>query len=73
MFQVMTRDSLFPELASKVPDDEVIDALRDAIARAGRLSRSADMLLCCVCARFLVDEMHGAGLEIVRTPMRRGR
>jgi hypothetical protein len=42
--------------------------LRAAIARAGRLPRSADLLICGLCAQYLVDELRGAGLEVVRRP-----
>ena len=69
----MIHGSLFPDQALKVPDDEVIETLRTAIARAGRLSRSADLLLCCLCAEFLLNEMHGAGMVVVRLPVRDDR
>ena len=69
----MTHGTLFPELPSTVSDAEVVETLRAAIARAGRLPRPADMLLCGLCAEYLVDELHGAGLEVVRTPVRHGQ
>jgi hypothetical protein len=72
MFSSMSNASLFPELQSTVPDEEVIETLRAAIARGGRLSRMADMLLCGVCAQYLVEELHGAGLEVVRAPVGQG-
>ena len=68
MFLTMAQGSLFPEPRSTAPDDEVIEALQAALARAGRLPRSADLLLCGLCARYLLDELRGAGLDIVRTP-----
>lgn len=64
----MTHGSLFPEAPRFVPDEEVIATLRRAIARSGRLPRSADMLLCGLCAEYLVDELRGAGLKVVRAP-----
>ena len=73
MFLTMAQGSLFPEPLSTAPDDEVIEALQAALARAGRLPRSADLLLCGLCARYLLDELRGAGLDIVRTPARLGR
>ncbi len=66
MFLFMVQGSLFPELQLTVPDEEVVETLRAAIARAGRLPRSADLLLCGLCAQYLVEELHGAGLEVVR-------
>jgi hypothetical protein len=48
------------------PGAEVIETLRAAIARAGRLPRSADLLLCSLCAEYLLDELRGAGLAFVR-------
>jgi hypothetical protein len=63
----MSQGSFFPEPHSIVPDGEVIETLRTAIARAGRLPRSADLLLCSLCAEYLVTELGSAGLTIVRT------
>ena len=68
----MSHGSLFPEAHDSVPDEEVIETLRGAIARSGRLPRSADMLLCGLCAEYLVGELHGAGLTVVRRPERHG-
>ena len=68
MFSAMIQDSLFPEPASAVSDDEVVETLRAAIARAVRLPRSADLLLCGVCAQYLVEELRSAGLGVVRRP-----
>jgi len=64
----MCQGSLFPERQPSVPDEEVIETLRAAVARAGRLPRSADLLLCGLCAQYLVDELRDAGLEVVRRP-----
>lgn len=65
---VMLQGSLFPEPQPTLPDEEVVEMLRAAIARAGRLPRSADMLLCGLCAQYLVEELRGAGMEVVRRP-----
>jgi hypothetical protein len=62
----MLQGNLFPEPPSTVPDDEVVETLRAAIARAGRLPRSADLLLCGLCAQYLLEELHSAGLNVVR-------
>jgi hypothetical protein len=66
MFRTMLQGNLFPEPPSTVPDDEVVETLRAAIARAGRLPRSADLLLCGLCAQYLLEELHSAGLNVVR-------
>ncbi len=66
MFLTMIQGSLFPEPQPSVPDEEVVETLREAIARAGRLPRSADLLLCGLCAQYLVDELRNAGLDVVR-------
>jgi len=62
----MNQGSLFPEPQPLVPDEEVADILRAAIARAGRLPRSADLMLSGMCAEYLVDALRCSGLEIVR-------
>jgi len=66
MFTTMLQGNLFPEAPLTVPDDEVVETLRAAIARAGRLPRSADLLLCGLCAQYLLEELHSAGLNVVR-------
>ena len=66
MFLSMTQVNLLPEPQATVPDEEVIETLQAAIARAGRLPRSADLLLCGICAQYLLEELHGAGLRVVR-------
>jgi hypothetical protein len=50
MFPLMVQGNLFPEPQLTVPDEEAVETLRAAIARAGRLPRSADLLLCGLCA-----------------------
>jgi hypothetical protein len=67
MFLTMFQGSLFPEPPAIVPDAEVVAALRTAMAGAGRLPRSAELLLCGVCAEYLVAELRNAGLCIVRS------
>jgi hypothetical protein len=66
MFRIMAQASLFPDPQPSVSDAEVVETLRIAIAGAGRLPRSADLLLCGLCAEYLVAELHNAGLSIVR-------
>lgn len=68
MFLRMFQGSLFPDSPAPVPDAEVAATLRAAIAAAGRLPRSADLLLSGVCAEYLVAELRNAGLTIVRSP-----
>jgi hypothetical protein len=65
MFLPMIQGNLFPEPRPTVPDEEVVETLRAAIARAGRLPRSADLLLCGLCAQHPVKELHDAGLDVV--------
>jgi hypothetical protein len=62
----MVQGTLFPEPPPIVPDADVVETLRAAIAGAGRLPRSADLLLCGLCAEYLLAELHNAGLSIVR-------
>ena len=73
MFAAMIQGTLFPEPYRPVPDDEVVETLRAAIARAGRLPRSVDLLLCGLGAAYLIDELHGAGLAIVRASPGQGQ
>jgi hypothetical protein len=73
MFSPMIQGSFFPEPWAAVPDDEVIELLREAIARGGRLSRSAEMLLCGLCAQHLIEALHGAGLACVCPAAGQGR
>ncbi|MGE0223916.1 MAG: hypothetical protein AB7F35_11570 [Acetobacteraceae bacterium] len=47
--------------------------LRAAIARGGRLPRTAELWLSSLCAEFLVAELRNAGLDVVRRPMMRLR
>ena len=69
MFRTMLQGNLFPEPPSTVPDDKVVETLRAAIVRAGRLPRSADLLLCGLCAQYLLEELHSAGLNVVRAQL----
>lgn len=66
MFMDMIQADLFPHPPTVVSDAEVAETLRAAIAGAGRLPRSADLLLSGLCAEYLVAELRGAGLSIVR-------
>lgn len=70
MFLAMSQGSLFPDPPPFVPDAEVVATLRTAIASAGRLPRSADLLLSGLCAEYLVAELRNAGLSIVRSQAR---
>jgi len=63
----MSQQSLFPDPPVIVPEDEVVATLRAAIVGAGRLPRSADLLLSGLCAEYLVAELRNAGLSIVRS------
>ncbi len=72
MFRTMVQGSFFPVPEPIVADAEVVETLRTAIAGAGRLPRSADLLLCGLCAEYLVAELHNAGLSIVRIQARDG-
>ena len=67
MFQAMVQRNLFPDPPAIVPEAEVVATLRAAIAGAGRLPRSADLLLSGLCAEYLVAELRNAGLSIVRS------
>jgi hypothetical protein len=50
----MFQRSLFSDPPVIVPEAEVVATLRTAIAGAGRLPRSADLLLSGLCAEYLV-------------------
>ena len=67
MFRTMFQPSLFPDCAAIVPEAEVVATLRAAIGGAGRLPRSADLLLSGLCAEYLVAELRNAGLSVVRS------
>jgi len=69
MFLTMFQQSLFPDPPVVVPEAELVATLRAAIAGAGRLPRSADLLLSGLCAEYLVAELRNAGLSIVRSPV----
>lgn len=66
MFTSMIQGSLFSDLRLRVPEEAVIEILRIAMRRAGRLPRSADLFLCGLCAQYLVDELPGSRLAIMR-------
>jgi len=63
----MFQQTLFPDPPVVVPEAEVVATLQAAIAGAGRLPRSADLLLSGLCAEYLVAELRNAGLSIVRS------
>ena len=62
----MPQAALFPLPSVPVSDEELAETLRIAMARAGRLPRTADLFLCGLCAEYLVAELHGAGFRVVR-------
>ena len=64
--RVMPQAALFPLPSVPVSDEELAETLRIAMARAGRLPRTADLFLCGLCADYLVAELHGAGFRVVR-------
>jgi hypothetical protein len=66
----MEQANLFLDQRQDATDEEVVAAFRVAIARGGRLPRMADLYLSTVCAQHLVDELRGAGLDVVRRPKR---
>ena len=69
----MEQNSFFPDERQSVTDEEVVEVLRTAIARSGRLSRMADLVLSSICAEHLVDELHLADFDVVRRPSPRFR
>jgi hypothetical protein len=73
MFAAMIDGTPFPEPCPPVSGEEVAETLRTAIVHAGRLPRSADMLLCRECATYLIDELHGAGMAVVRASPGQGQ
>ena len=64
----MEQGNLFPQPCQALTDAELGAVLRLAVARAGRLSRLADLHLNSICVDHLVDELRGAGLDVVRRP-----
>ena len=50
----------------QLSDAEVLEVLRQLIARGGRLSREADVFLAGVCADHLVEGLRDAGLIVAR-------
>jgi hypothetical protein len=69
----MEQPSLFPELLPPATDDEVAEVLQAAISRRSGLSRLTELYIPAVGARRLVDELHMAGMCVVRLPVRRFR
>ena len=57
---------LFGQPQDELTDEEIADILRQLIASAGRLPRSADVFLAGICAEHLVDGLRAAGLLVVR-------
>ena len=71
MFFFMEQGALFSDLRRDATDEEVMQVLRIAIARGGRLPRLAEMYLSSVCAEHLLAELRTAELEVVhRATMR---
>ena len=56
---------LFQPPQKKLTDEEIAAVLRQSMAGAGRLSRSADVFLAGVCAEHLVDGLRAAGLLVI--------
>lgn len=73
MFLFMEQGDLFPDPRPALSDEEIATVLRAAIARGGRLPRTAELWLSSLCAEFLVAELRNAGLDVVRRPMMRLR
>ena len=57
---------LFEPPHDELSDEEIAAVFRHAVASAGRLPRSADLLLAGLCAEHLVNCLRLAGLKIVR-------
>jgi hypothetical protein len=62
----MEQRGLFPETLRAATDEEVVAAFRIALSRGGHLPRFADLYLSTVCAEHLLDQLHMAGLRVVR-------
>jgi len=73
MFSYMEQGGLFPDLRQNATDEEVVQVLRIAIARGGRLPRMAEMYLSSVCAEHLLAELRTAELEVVHRGTKRLR
>jgi hypothetical protein len=70
MFPSHGAASLFADQRQDATNEEVVAAFRVAIQGGGRLPRLADLYLSTVCAKHLVDELRGTGLDVVRRPKR---
>jgi hypothetical protein len=57
---------LFLPPHEQLSDAEVLEVLRQIIARGGRLSREADVFLAGVCADHLMEGLRDAGLIVAR-------
>jgi len=57
---------LFDPPHHEVPDEELTAVIRELIAQAGRLPRSAELYLSGMCAVHLVQGLRAAGLQVVR-------
>jgi hypothetical protein len=69
----MEQGALFPDLRQNATDEEVVQVLRIAIARGGRLPRMAEMYLSSVCAEHLLAELRTAEFEVVHRAAKRLR
>lgn len=61
----MEQGSLFSDLRRNASDEEVVQVLRIALARGGRLPRLAELYLSSICAEHLLEELRLAELEVV--------
>jgi hypothetical protein len=61
----MEQGNLFSDLRRNATDEEVMQVLRIAIARGGRLPRLAELYLSSVCVEHLLEELRLAELEVV--------
>ncbi len=61
----MQQGTLFAGLQRNATDEEVVQVLRLAIARGGRLPRMAELYLSSVCAEHLLEALRRARLGVV--------
>ncbi len=61
----MQQGTLFSDLQRNASDEEVVQVLRIAISRGGRLPRLAELYLSSVCAEHLLDALRRARLDVV--------
>ncbi len=57
---------LFQPPNEELSDEEIAEVLRQTIAGAGRLPRTADVFLAGICAQHLVEGLRAAGLIVAR-------